>query len=191
MELLLLPSKIRGDTRACLGSAHEHVPGSAPLQRFRVINNRSANQTSHTGMAHSAPAQPPDRNIARFRQVKQTSEFRIPGGGLSRRLCCKPQLAVSLVNSSASRLSVHSIDPLNAPCGSHEWVRKVLCFPSNLVVSELHDAHSVRRLAVVCQDEFGNPKITTANDSSNMKPLFAWLTSALVLYVVSTAGSLA
>ena len=57
--------------------------------------------------------------------------------------------------------------------------------------SELHDAHGVGRLAVICQDEFGDPKITAADDSSDSKPLFARLTSTLVLYVASTAGSLA
>jgi hypothetical protein len=92
---------------------------------------------------------------------------------------------------SASRLCVHPFDPLSAPCGCHEWIRKVLCFPRNLVAPELHDAHGVGRLAVICQDEFGDPKITAANDSSDGKPLFARLTSALVLYVASTPGSLA
>src|ERR1700682_605880 len=101
------------------------------------------------------------------------------------------QIGRSLANSRASRLCVHPFDPLSAPCGSHEWIRKVLCFPRNLVVPELHDAHGVGRLAVICQDEFGDPKITAANDSSDSKPLFARLTSALVLYVASTAGSLA
>src|ERR1700676_2987625 len=100
-------------------------------------------------------------------------------------------MAVSLANSRAARLCVHPFDPLSARCGSHEWIRKVLCFPRNLVVPELHDAHGVRRLAVIGQDEFGNPKITAANDSPDSKPLFARLTSALVLYVASTAGSLA
>src|ERR1700688_3100581 len=94
-------------------------------------------------------------------------------------------------NSRASRLCVHPFDPLSAPCGSDEWIRKVLCFPRNLVVPELHDAHGVGRLAVIGQDEFGDPKITAANDSSDSKPLFARLTSALVLYVAPTAGSLA
>src|SRR5579864_5073801 len=94
-------------------------------------------------------------------------------------------------NSRASSLCVHPFDPLSAGCGRHEWIRKVLCFPRNLVVPELHDAHGVGRLAVICQDEFGDPKITAANDSSNRKPLFVRLTSALVLYVESTAGSLA
>jgi len=69
-------------------------------------------------------------------------------------------MAVSLANSRASRLCVHPFDPLSAPCGSHEWIRKVLCFPRNLVVPELHDAHGVGRLAIICQDEFGDPKIT-------------------------------
>ena len=36
---------------------------------------------------------------------------------------------------------------------------------------ELHDAHCVGRLAVICQYEFGDPKITAANDSSDGKPL--------------------
>src|ERR1022692_129691 len=102
-----------------------------------------------------------------------------------RQLCCKPQMAVSSANSSASRLCVHPFDPLSARCGRYEWIRKVLCFPRNLVVPELHDAHGVGRLSVIRQDEFGDPKITAANDSSDGKPLFARLTSALVLYVAS------
>src|SRR6266436_4513247 len=61
----------------------------------------------------------------------------------SRQLCCEPQMAVSLANSRASRLCVHPFDPLSAPCRSHEWIGKVLCFPRNLVVPELHDAHGV------------------------------------------------
>src|SRR5208282_6707486 len=93
-------------------------------------------------------------------------------------------------NSRVSRLCGHSFHPLSARCGSHEWIGKVLCFPRNLVAVELHDAHGVRRLAVICQDQFGDPKITAADDSSDGKPFFARLTSALALYVASTAGSL-
>ena len=88
---------------------------------------------------------------------------------------------VSLANSPASRLCVHPFDPLSARCGSYEWIREVLRFPRNLVVPELHDAHGVGRLPVICQDEFGDPKITVANDSSDSKPLFARLTSTTVL----------
>jgi hypothetical protein len=91
----------------------------------------------------------------------------------------------------ALRLSLHPFDPLSAPCGSGKQICKVLCFPCNLVVPELHDAHGVGRLAIICQDEFGDPKITIANDSSDSKLLLARLTTALLLYVVSPAGSLA
>src|SRR5215831_9533680 len=100
-------------------------------------------------------------------------------------------MTVSLENSRARRLCVHPFDPLGAPGGSHEWIRKILCFPRNLVAAELHDAHGVGRLAVIGQDEFGDPKIAATNDSSDSKPLLARLTGALVLYVASTAGSLA
>src|SRR5579862_2294522 len=93
--------------------------------------------------------------------------------------------------SRASRLCVHPFDPLSAECGSHEWIRKILRFPRNLVVLELHDAHGVGRLAVICEDEFGDPKIAAANDSADRKALVAWLTGALVLYVASTAGAFA
>src|SRR5579863_9626186 len=72
---------------------------------------------------------------------------------------------------SDSRLCVHPFDPLSAERGSHEWVRKVLRFTRNLVASELHDAHGVGRLPVVCQDEFGHPKFTAADDASDRKPL--------------------
>src|SRR6202046_155026 len=100
-------------------------------------------------------------------------------------------MAVSLGISRASRSCLHPCDPLSAPLRSHEWIRKVLCFPRNLVAPELHDAHGVGRLAVICQDEFGDPKITAANNSADSKPLLARLTGTLVLYVASTAGSLA
>src|ERR1700733_2983435 len=93
--------------------------------------------------------------------------------------------------SRASRLCVHPFDPLGAECWSHERIRKVLCFPGNLVVPELHDAYGVGRLGVICQDEFGDPKVTAADDSSDSKPLLARLAGALGLYVASTPGSLA
>src|SRR5271156_4033949 len=79
----LLPflSKIQCDSRVWLGTAYEHVPGDGPLQRLRVINNRSANQTGHAGMTDPSPARPSDRHIACFRQFKQAPESGIPGDG--------------------------------------------------------------------------------------------------------------
>src|ERR1700692_1353519 len=89
------------------------------------------------------------------------------------------------------RLCVHPFDPLSARCGCHEWIRKVLCFPRNLVAFELHNADGVRRLAVIGQDEFGDPKIAAAKNSPDRKAFFVRLAGALVLDVASTAGSLA
>jgi hypothetical protein len=45
IELLPFVLEIQSDVRIWLGTAYEHVPGSGPLQRLRVINNRSGNQT--------------------------------------------------------------------------------------------------------------------------------------------------
>src|SRR5271168_3314671 len=100
-------------------------------------------------------------------------------------------MALPPANARASRLCVHPFDQLSAPCGSRERISKVLCFPRDLVALELHDAHGVGRLAVIFQDVFGDPKITAANDSPDIKLLFARLTGALLLYVDSAAGSLA
>src|SRR6202050_682763 len=97
-------------------------------------------------------------------------------------------MAAPFANSRASRLCVHPFDPLSAPCGSQKWIRKVLCFPRNLVAAELHDAHGVARIAVIHQDEFGEPKLPAANDPAGSKPPFVRLTPALALYVASTAG---
>src|SRR5580704_13610450 len=80
-SLKVLLSEIESDTRVGLGTAHEDVPGSGPLQGFRVIGNRSVNQASHAGMTDSSPARPPDRNVACFRQFKQTRELTIPRDG--------------------------------------------------------------------------------------------------------------
>ncbi len=118
-------------------------------------------------------------HLARHSLLAGGTEERI-GKGVRRR-----------TNPRASRLRVHPFDPLSARCRGHEWIREVLCFPRNLVAPELHDAHGVGRLAVVCQDEFGDPKITAANNSPDSKSLFVRLTGTLALYVASTAGSLA
>src|SRR5690348_638550 len=77
----LFLSKIKADIGVWLRTAHQHIPGSRPLERFGVITNRSANQTSHAGVAYSGPARPSDWNVARFSQFKQAPELRIPRGG--------------------------------------------------------------------------------------------------------------
>src|ERR1700756_2077131 len=98
------------------------------------------------------------------------------------------RLAFSVWRLALRRLCVHPLNPLSAKCGSREWIREVLCFPRNLHATKFHDAHGVGRLAVIREDEFSDPKMATANDSSDSKPLVARLTGALALYVASTAG---
>src|SRR5262249_2860968 len=88
-------------------------------------------------------------------------------------------------------LGVHPFDPLCAPGARLKRICKILCLPRNLVAAELHDAHGVGRLTVICQDVFGDPKITVANDSPHSETLFAWLLGACDLYVTSTADPLA
>src|SRR6516164_997150 len=88
-------------------------------------------------------------------------------------------------------LRVHSFDPLRAPGARLERIGKILRFPCNLVAAELHDAHGVGRLAVICQDVFSDPKITAANHSPHIETLFTWLPSACDLDVASTVDSLA
>src|SRR5579862_2171695 len=80
IRLLPFLSKIQSDTCAGMGTAYENVPGSGPLQRLRVIRNRSGNQTSRAGVTDSSTARPSNRNVARFGQFEQTREFRIPRG---------------------------------------------------------------------------------------------------------------
>src|ERR1700692_4997129 len=82
-------------------------------------------------------------------------------------------------------------DPLSAPRAGLERIRKVLCFPCNLVAAELHDAHGVGRLPVIRQNILGDPKITATNDSPNSEALFARLIGAWGLYVAPTADALA
>ena len=56
-------------------------------------------------------------------------------------------------------ISAHPLDPLSARGPRLEGIAEVLGLTGNLLVSELHDTHRVSRRAVVCEDEFGDPKV--------------------------------
>src|ERR1700758_2407481 len=100
------------------------------------------------------------------------------------RLCATYAGLWSLPSSfRARRLFVDPFDPLSTRCGSHERVRKVLRLPRDLVLPEFHDTDRVRRPAVIGEDEFSDPEVTAANNTSDRKPLFVWLARALALYV--------
>src|SRR6185503_2821513 len=102
-------------------------------------------------------------------------------------------LSLSSANPAGPEHPMASRDPLNqlAPPGWRlEGVCKVLRLSRYHVTSELHDAHCVRRLTVIGQNEFSDPEIAAANDSLDRKSLFARLTRALILYVAPAAGAL-
>jgi len=55
------------------------------------------------------------------------------------------------------RLGVDPLDPLRAPGGGLDWVRKELRLSRNLLAPELQDAHGVGRLVVIGQDVPSSP----------------------------------
>src|SRR5215467_9344508 len=95
------------------------------------------------------------------------------------------------VPCQSSFLRVHPFYVLSTSRAGLEWIGKVLCFSGNLVAAELHDADGVRRLAVVRQDKFGNPKVTAANDSLDGKALLVRLDRPGDLNVAAAADPLA
>src|SRR5260370_42625297 len=71
--------------------------------------------------------------------------------------------------------SVHPLDPLSARWPWLKRIAKVLGLADNLPLAELHDAHRVRRLPVVSEDEFSNPEVGGTEDSPHREPLLARL----------------
>lgn len=87
------------------------------------------------------------------------------------------------------RLWPHSLYPWCAPRRGLEGICEVLRFPCDFTVPKLHDADGVRRLAVVGQDVFSNPKVATPDDPLGSKALPIGLKRAGRLYVVSAANA--
>ena len=56
---------------------------------------------------------------------------------------------------------------------------------------EFHDAHGVGRLGVIHQNEFGDPNIAAADDSTDRKTFLVGLNGALFLDVGAAAGAFA
>src|ERR1700722_20794363 len=107
----------------------------------------------------------------------QPSPCSAPHGHPSPMRQCRP--CPNSVRDDAIRSSfAHVLDPLSTPGAGLKRLRKVLCFPCNLVAAELHDAHGVGRLPVVRQNILGDPKITAANDPPHSETLFARLIRA-------------
>src|ERR1700685_104895 len=90
-----------------------------------------------------------------------------------------------------SEHSAHQLDPLSARRTRLEGVAEVLGLAGNLAVSKLHDTHRVGRRAVVCQDEFTDPKVAGTEYAPHTKALLVRLRRTRRLDIAPAADSLA
>jgi hypothetical protein len=74
-----------------------------------------------------------------------------------------------------ANISAYALDPLSARGPRLEGIAEVLGLTGNLPVSELHDTHRVRRQAVVCKDEFSDPKVGSTEYAPHHKALLVRL----------------
>ena len=65
-----------------------------------------------------------------------------------------------------------------------EPIGETLRFAGHQSVAELHDAHRVRRDAVIAQHEFGDPEIAAADNSPDRKALLVRLEESAFLNIV-------
>src|ERR1700730_19413285 len=70
-------------------------------------------------------------------------------------------------------------------------IAEVLGLAGHLPIFELHDAHRVRRLPVVSEDEFGDPEVASAEDAPHGEALHARLCEARRLNIAPAADALA
>ena len=69
------------------------------------------------------------------------------------------------------RVSVHAFDPLSARWPRLERLAKILRLADYLPTLEFHDAHHVKRLPVIGEDEFADPKIAATQHASDGEAL--------------------
>ena len=65
------------------------------------------------------------------------------------------------------QVSGHPLDPLRARRCRLEEIAEILRLAGHLPIEELHDAHHVRRLPVIGQDIFSDPKATRADNPAH------------------------
>src|SRR4029077_7677762 len=90
-----------------------------------------------------------------------------------------------------ANISAYPLDPLSTRGPRLERIAEVLGLTGNLPVSELHDTHRVRRQAVVCKDEFSDPKIGSADYAPHHKALLVRLCKTRRLNIAPTVDPLA
>src|SRR5580658_2133670 len=86
-----------------------------------------------------------------------------------------------------ANISAYPLDPLSARGPRLEGIAEVLGLTGNLAVCELHDTHRVRRQAVVCQNEFTDPKVGGAEYAPHRKALLVRLRSTRRLNIAPAA----
>src|SRR6202035_1555919 len=70
-------------------------------------------------------------------------------------------------------------------------INEILRFVGHQSFAEFHDAHRVRRYAVVGKYEFGDPEIAPADNPPGCKTLLVWLDESALWNVVPAADPLA
>jgi hypothetical protein len=90
-----------------------------------------------------------------------------------------------------SEVRPHSLDPLNARGPWVEWLSEVLGFTDYLAILDFHDAYDVRRLPVVCEDEFADPHVAATHNPPQGETFGVGLGGARCLNVLSSTDALA
>src|ERR1700678_3288170 len=86
-----------------------------------------------------------------------------------------------------ANISAYPLDPLSARGPRLEGIAEILGLTGNLPVSELHDAHRARRQAVVCKDEFSDPKVGSTEHAPHHKAFLVRLRKTRRLNIAPTA----
>src|SRR5580700_2119191 len=86
--------------------------------------------------------------------------------------------------------SMYLLDPLSARGPRREGIAEILGLAGNLAVSKLHDAHRVRRQAVVRKNEFTDPKVGSTEYAPHAKALLVRLRGTRRLNIAPAADPL-
>ena len=84
-----------------------------------------------------------------------------------------------------------SLDKMRTRGCGVEPIGEILRFVGHQSFAEFHDAHRVRRVAVIAEYEFSDPEIAAAEHSPYRKTLVVWLHEPARLNVVPAADPLA
>src|SRR6516225_10740412 len=85
---------------------------------------------------------------------------------------------------------MHPLNPLRTRRARFERITEILSFADHIPVPELHNAHRVRRLPVVGEDEFSDPEVGSAEYPPHREALLVRLRKTRCLNVVPTADTL-